>query len=504
MDRKTESIYSQGVCYEGYLEETVENEIRLADYYPDAQEILKTEVINSIISKKAVGDKLHIDGNVLFRVYYASENNGIGSASARLPFSKTFDVKKNIDKNARIDVITATQYKNARLITSRKLEVKASIGISVRVLSKCNSEYLVPSSGELEYETACVTVGNFIGYGVREQRVIEDFPLPDGKPPISTVVRSSAITRINDVRAITNKAVIKGDVLISLLYLDEKSNPEKLEYSLPVTQIVEVEGIGESTRHNSKVIVAEHKIDTVTGENGDATSIRFEGLLFFELEGYEQKQIDICTDAYSVLYGAQIKKAEISSKELCDGVTLTRAFRETLEYSSVEVTRIYDVWGDVGAVDCAKEGNIFKVNTAVNVTVVAFDSENRLCSVDSEIPVTAEIHTRNDGEYTVSPSVTLTGLSFTLSGENLIELRGEISVDAAVYSEKSFTAVTEVVLSETEKADSPLPFTVYFASEGEKLWDIAKSHNVRMADLMRHNGIESAEVDADRILKIFS
>lgn len=504
MDRKTESIFSQGLCYEGYLEETVENEIRLADYYPDAQEILKTEVFNCITSKKTVGDKLHVDGSVLFRVHYASENNGIGSVSVRSPFSKTFDMKKNVDKNARIEVITATQYKNARLISSRKLEVKASIGISVKVLCKCDSEYLVPSSGELEYETSSITVGNFIGYGIREQRVIEDFPLPDGKPPISTVVRSSAYTRINDVRAITNKAVIKGDVLISLLYLDEKSNPERLEYSLPVTQIVEVEGIGESTRHSSKVTVAEHKIDTVTSESGDATSIRFEALLLFELEGYEQKQIDICTDAYSVLYGTEIKKAEISSKELCDTVSITRAFRETLEYSSGEVTRIYDVWGDVGTVDCVKEGSIFKVNTSVNVTVVAFDSESRLCSVDSEIPVTAEIHTKSDGEYTLSPSVTLTGLSYTLSGESFIELRGEISVDAAVYLKNTFTAVTEVIVSENEKATASLPFTVYFASEGERLWDIAKSHNVRISDLMRHNGIDCAEVDTDRILKIFS
>ncbi len=505
MERKTESIFTLTPCFDGYLEETLDGEIRLADYYPDAQEILKTEVIAQITSKKAVGDKIHVDGNGLFRVYYSSsEGDRLGSVSLQVPFSKTFDAKKALPSDSKTEAAAVIQYKNARLVNSRKIEVKASVGLSVKVMSKTANEYLVPADGECEYEMSSVSVGDFVGCGVREQRINEEFALPDGKPPVGIIVRSGSYAKISDIKAITNKAVIKGEAVLTVLYLDESGGPERLEYSVPVTQIVEVEGISESTRLRAALTVTEHKVEPVTTGSGETTAVRFEALVSAELEGYERRQIDICTDAYYISCGTEIKRGDIVSKELTDILNLNKAFRETLEYSSGEVTKIYDVWGTLGAADSEKTDFGWRVNASMCITVLAFDGDGRLCSVDSEVPVSVDVHTPGDAGYTVTPRLTLTDIGYTLTGDSLIEVRGDIAAEVAVYRQTTVTAVTDIALTDASEKAPALPFSVYFAESGEKLWDIAKSHNAKVSDIMRDNGIAGDRVEENRILKIFS
>lgn len=505
MERKTESLYALTPCFDGYLEEALEGEIRLADYYPDAQEILKTELTVRVTAGKVLGDKIRVEGTAVFRICYASSDGStLGSVSLSLPFSKIFEAKRTLPSDAKVDCTAVTQYKNARLVNPRKIEVKGSVGLSLRVGARTATEYLVPSDGSVEYRTEEITVGEFVGSGTREQRINEEFPLPDGKPAVGMIVRCDAYAHLTDVRAITNKAVLKGDMIVTALYLDEKGEPERLEYALPVTQIVEVEGIGEKTRLLAAFRVAEYKLEPLTGASGEANAVRLEALLLAELTGYDQKQIRVCTDAYSVSSAVELRRGDLPSEELVNVEVLERPFRETLEYSAGDVKRIYDVWGEVKDAGAERTETGWKVNGIVSLTVLAYDNEDRLCSVDSELPVSADLRVTTDENTFVESRLTLTSLSFAMTGENLIEVRGDMKVDAAVYRRTLPEVVTDIFPVEGGIQEHPTPFSVYFASAGESVWDIAKAHSAHPVDLIRDNSLAGETIQEDRILKIFS
>ena len=369
---------------------------------------------------------------------------------------------------------------------------------------KTANEYLIASDADFEYELETVTVGDFIGAAEREQRIVEEFAVTDGTAPIGMTVRCDVRAHLNEMKAIANKAVLKGDVFLSVLYLSESGAPQRLEYSVPVSQIVEIEGIDENSKLSGGFEVSEYKAEPVTNAEGVADKIRFEALILASLSGYGQKQIEITTDAYSTTCDTSLKFAQTVSSQLYDVLSFERAFKETFEYSSGEVSRIFDVWGTLASTDCEEQDGVFNLNCTVTATVLAYDTAGRICSVDTDIPVTAQVQTPGDGEYTVEPKVGLCSLSFAVTGENVIELRGSLCVTAAIYKKTAFTAVTDIETSERKDAEPAAALRILFAKENEKLWDIAKSHNARVTDLMRDNDIASDVLPSDMIIKIFS
>jgi len=504
MERKTERIYTLTACFDGYLEESLEGEIRLADYYPDAREILKTETPVTVTEGKISGDKVRIDGTLLFRVCYVSENKGkLGSVSLPLPFSKTFEAKRVLPLDAKVEASVAVRYQNARLINARRMEVKATVGISVTVKSKTAHEYLLPADDEVEFLTKEITVGNYIGHGEREQRVNEEIALPEGNESIGTLVRYDVFTTLTDVRVIPDKAVMKGEITLKLFYLTEAGEPAHFETSVPITQIAEVSGLTENADTAAYFEVAQSKVEPITGANGFADAVKLEALITSRLESYGKERIRVSVDAFSPRYDTQIKKSRLPSVCLVDTLTQEQSFRETLEYSPGEVARIFDLWGTLGETRTEISEQKATVHTLVALTVLAFDREGRLCSVESTVPVEAEVHSPEKTPCGLSPRVTLTNVSFTLTGENLIEVRGSVRVESLLTREEQIEAITDLTLSETPKENKQPPFIAYFASAGEPVWEIAKAHNTRVSDVLRDNGMEEDTVKEPRILRLF-
>ena len=71
------------------------------------------------------------------------------------------------------------------------------------------------------------------------------------------------------------------------------------------------------------------------------------------------------------------------------------------------------------------------------------------------------------------------------------------------FSENRVNTVKNVNVFE----DKPIPpencaLTLYFADKGEKLWDIAKSHNTKLDLLLSENSAENQVLDAPKMLLI--
>ena len=66
---------------------------------------------------------------------------------------------------------------------------------------------------------------------------------------------------------------------------------------------------------------------------------------------------------------------------------------------------------------------------------------------------------------------------------------------------------TRVVTDAEVFEDQPLAaggcaLTLYFADEGENLWNISKAHNTRLEPLLRENNLDEIELDSAQMLLI--
>ncbi len=505
-DKLSDKISINSVIYEGYGEDNVENDIRLADYYPDVERILKVENLPQITGKRITGDKLYVDGTLLTRVYYVSENSPIlNCVAVSKMFSKTFDLPENAGGNAVAEVTAIIQYKNARLINPRKIELTASIGISVKVTECLSKEFLTDISCEgMQLYRNEITADTYVGCCERVQRINEELAVPETKPPVSHILKTCAAIVLNDIKAITNKAIMKGELKVLIIYMAEGGAvPERMEYVIPVTQIVDLEGIDENSRLCAKMTVDEHKLELLPTPTGDIRGIKVEAQITSTVCGYNEKNITVCKDAFSTCDEVGIAKNPVAFTKLIQNGAVTSIVKETLEFSKSEVKQIFDVWGALSFTDKEEAADKITVKANLCVTVMAFDHEDKLCCVDSDIPVVYEIPIR---EQLKNPNAdvfaTLLSVGYTISGESYIDIRAEISYNYAVFDRKEENILTDIQ-NEGKKVTDNLPLTVYFATEGEKVWDIAKAHNASVLSVMEDNNLDGDIIKKRCPIEIF-
>jgi LysM repeat protein len=80
-------------------------------------------------------------------------------------------------------------------------------------------------------------------------------------------------------------------------------------------------------------------------------------------------------------------------------------------------------------------------------------------------------------------------ISHSIINEKSVEVSFNVGIEGVAYDEKIISPVVDISLSdETEKKPS---LTVYFADEGEKLWDIAKKYGSSVETIKAMNKLES-------------
>ena len=90
-----------------------------------------------------------------------------------------------------------------------------------------------------------------------------------------------------------------------------------------------------------------------------------------------------------------------------------------------------------------------------------------------------------------SDSVSLTGLwEYRIADKNTVEASVETWVSSLLYSRESVSYLSSAGMGENAQPYPHQPqLLVYYASPGERLWDIAKSHRALLSDLQEQNDL---------------
>lgn len=124
-------------------------------------------------------------------------------------------------------------------------------------------------------------------------------------------------------------------------------------------------------------------------------------------------------------------------------------------------------------------------------------SVDKSVSFDAEFPVTAGANMRYEPEATIQ-SVTAEPV-----GENELELKIQLYAEIGVYMSSREEYLSDMHIDESRaKTTSGLPVvSVYFATAGEPVWDIAKRYNVSPARIRELNGVDgNAITETKRLL----
>lgn len=490
-----QSIATERVIMDTSVEQGIDCEISLPEYCSDILRILKCQITPGVSSTNVSGDRLTISGNSNLRLFYADECTGaVRCFQQQIPFERVVDLPNNDCSSPYVQTDVKMEFCNCRAINQRRVDVHAAFSISAKVSCQEIDNLLVDCNGcGTQLQCKEIEAVNRIGATCRNFTVTEVFEINQGKPAIRNILNTSVTCCVREVKVIPNKILVKGEVKVKALYCCDSKEEcvEIVESTIPTSQIIDLEGITDQNICCVDITMGAVDVIPKADLNGEYRMMELCGKLFIGIVAYEKQQVKLIRDAYSTDSNLLFEEKIGEIPALLANIDETILSKGTLDFGQIKISKIIDIYS--GAYFCK-----YKV---VSECVVLYGSVTVNVLYADESGETAYIERTVDFEFNTSiqvtevsidcrPKVVPLNLDYSIQGASAIEVRVEQRIQAVIISKAKEKFITSIKIDEEHlKTVSNSALTIYFATENETVWEIARKFNSTKEAIKEENDI---------------
>lgn len=420
------------------------------------------------------------------KLMYVDEENGlIRTINQNIPFSKTMKLKNENDLEEIVAFYNIkTNYANCRIVSPRKIDVKGSLIISLKIQTQ-NDEVVLNNAGKdgIELNRSSVSIISDQIWTTRQFGISEQIELD---PPAQEIldVRINAVA--NECKIISNKAITKGEAYIHILYCTENSNvPIVKNFTTQISQIVDMPRIDENFICDVKYDIT--SVDSNISENGNALDLDAD--VTVNSCAMLLKNIDLVTDAYSTEYEIKATNKEINFSSVLSLINDAIVLNETVE--KIKFSEIYDMCVNITDLSPKQEKDGFSFNAKLNIIALVNSNDDIAEVYEKTVPIEFKLKKDIKSETSnVDVNLVVTDVSYEIVNGNL-EIKIHAHVGGFVFCNEKFATVSDLVLDDTkpkEKANSAL--MLYYPEHGDSVWNIAKKFCTSTKAIMEANDLE--------------
>lgn len=498
-------VFVNETIYLDTAEQAVDIDFTLPDYCPDISKIFKCQAVPRIAAKGITDKTLNIEGVVAITLLYADKDGCLCSYEYQYPFSKNIEMPKECS-GANICCKIRNEYINCRAVTGRKVDIHGAVSINIKVFKRKSTDIISDyddTNIELRRSTAPATVP--MGYAEKYLIIEEEIRISDGQPSIKNVLRSNACTRVKETKIINDKAVIKGEMTVYLVYCPENNtNPQSIKTVIPFSQIIDIDGITELCECETKSQVAFLEIKPKMNSGGENKSFILTAKILLTTEAYCGSDISVVLDAFSRKYKADIKHDNICFEKITHNISEIYHCKKTIQLDE-GISSVIDLLCSVQNTSTKFENcNMTVCGTIIAGMIVSTENGN---VIYCEKPVDFEYKYPVDcklGNPHTEPQIEILSSGFTITSADSIEIRLDLSINAGVYESCNLSLVSEMTVDESETLapKSRGAMTIYFPSANESVWDIARIYRASVEEIMRINELESENLTAGKMILV--
>ncbi|MDO4565915.1 MAG: DUF3794 domain-containing protein [Oscillospiraceae bacterium] len=489
MEIKTESSYpgAYELLCDTSAELPIEGEFTLPEYGEGIFRIVKTIAEPEVVQRIVSGSRATVEGYVKLTIIYVSESGGrLSSTVQRLAFSKQFELSCAADAMSEAFVNAAISYLNCRAVNERRVDVRGALTLAIKVLSRSSegllSEAEAPGIQLRIEETPCLRQTAF---EERQFTLDETLEFDFGSAEEPRLLRVEAAPVAESVELSERRALVTG--YINVKVAADVSNEGELRvkragFNLPFSQTLDINADTQGAKPFAD-ISAVSCTAAVEGEK----SLAFTVTCAIELRLFEQASAAYIVDAFSTeaLLETESACAALMTRreELREGLTV----KFTTEQPELAGELMDYFVSEAVFAPQPEEGGVKGRST---LTCIVQDELGE--AVAHDFPF--EFVVRTDSPAADSPYISLSAVfentDCSLEGSRL-SLRCEGIVSGSASELKRIEALKAISAlegaSETRRASSLM---VYYAREGEELWNIAKRFGASVEELALENAVE--------------
>ncbi len=490
--------------YEKKSEYPIDCEFTLPDYCPDIERILKCNIFAKVTNLSVLSDSAQAEINAEIKVLYISKDNKLFGYEMAQNLSKSISIGE-IEKETFSSYKIKTEYANCRAVNNRKIDVHGSIGLTLLLKvedeKKCISE-IDDESIVLKNEN--IKVLEPVVFSEKQINVADDISLSSTNGSISNIINYDVKSVFEECKTIADKAIIKLNTIIEILYLSSDSNYETIKHIIPVNQVVDLLGADENSICSVKTDVSNVTLKVITDSDGEMRTINAEVKVDISTVAYKLTDLSVVTDGYCVKYESIIEKQSVHCEQFVESINETFNLSESIDISS-DIASIIDLNCLPLTYSCKCEDNNLVLSGDIAVFAFLEDEKGSSKYYEKVLPFSKSILKLNcDKSPECDFNLTVTDCTFSKNSSNRIDFKCEMKLNGIVTNPLEIEAISSFKIDEEkEKTTDNLPSLVaYFAQKGEDIWNIALKYNTSLEKIKETNNLSNEILNEDIMLLI--
>lgn len=481
----------------------LELSVSLPEYFGDIVKVLRCSVTPVAVSVVCQSGQITAEGYHVVRMVYVAENGGVYAYETSEQFSRHLDVS-DCDGCNVVDFIWAEGC-SCRAVSPRRFDVRAVVQFHFKCYGTVSRELLdTAEGGGIQLQEATIQMENVKNVLAKKITLNETNELPAGKPDANRILSVSASAALTETKAISGKLMLKGEVTQKILYISEGSGtPETAKLTLPFSEIADVNGLTDAMEHRVQLRLVHSDVVMKPLQSGSMRIAESTVHLQAEIFCGSEAACRIVSDAFSTDY--DVKTASVAVESVLVSRQIAENVMTTGDFSLAELApeSILDHECRVESMKTIVQGDTALVQGSVVFGLLYQSNAGGLGYVERNLDFTWSKELSGiAGELRLEPYVSVFASSVSLNGQQAA-VQAELFVEGKLTAVQPLTAISQVELLEDHaKARDETGMIIYFAEQGENVWDIAKRYNTSPALLAADNRLSGDTIAEKQTLLI--
>ncbi|MBR4079099.1 MAG: DUF3794 domain-containing protein [Christensenellaceae bacterium] len=440
----------------------------------DLASVLDISGCAEIISASAENERISISGKARYTVLYMTKDGTIDSFDSECSFDHVIPLP-----DASADMYVCA---NARVCETTwrtegsSIALRSSLSICLTAIFAASCETVVPEKHETyECNISSIETLSCSCKGIKAY-ANGDIRIPQTLPEVQKILLARAYAEIRTIRKESERIIAEGELSISVIY-ESKDKNAPLQFfteTLPFGEIVKDTACTEDS-----MVFAELSVDRITADLAEADSVSISGVISVNTICINKHPQEIISDLYSLenLTEAAYCDLTISYPQIHDCIKKTLRLDTTIPESAPEAARILYVASSPEVIGILYSDQQLTVDGIMHILLIYSTADSGIKSIRLKEPFELQLGRQSDvtfirafSEYTTAQGsgrqIDLkTGLSLCLCGDHSDNIRTVSAVATSDFPERR-----------------PSGMIVYFADDGECMWDICKKYGIAQND----------------------
>ena len=462
----------------------------LPDYYPPVMRVVRAEGHPYIGEIREHDGVVTVGGEVELTLLYQTEDEkGLCSYRTTTAFSQSFSLPESCDGTP--DAYVGRCEVTCRLSSARRVTFKADLPVYLAVGGEKELSGPAPQEDMLYLVKS---VEGCCGLGCVSRRFhVSERGDCDRLPAAALETCAQAV--VTEVSAAGGKTLVKGELTVRTLYVTREDEVGTVRYVFPLSQLLDLP-FGEKI--DTDVVFRVGGIEVEAGESLDGNKGRFT----YEIDlsviacATETRRYDLIGDAFSTTHVCDLAREQTDLAALVDRLRGSTDVDLPLP-EDPEDGMVIDAKASIATLSGKVEGGKLQIEGECAVALLCMEDSGRIHSCELTVPLKTAVPCAKSGRVEIHGCV----WSALLMPDGLrITLRYEAALRQDQSCERVTTAAPDP--SRPLPPQKRYPVTVYFADQGELLWDIAKRYRIAPERICKCNSLEGDIITEKRRLLI--